>query len=461
MQINDGLVNLVSGMGTGRDKGGQASWHQDNLSDLDLINAYKASSLARRVVDMPAEDACREWREWQADTADIGKINAEEKRLAIQGKVMQSQKFARLFGGSALLIGTGDADLSKPLDPRRVGKGGLRYVTLLTMRHLSPGPLNEDATSPDFGKPSHWTLNTASQTGIRIDPTRLVISHGLEPMGDYDTTRFTGWGTSILEGGLQSVTRVDEVAGNVLSLVYEAKVDVIKIPDLMQNLATRGSDYSAEIVRRLSLAATGKGINGTLILDAMEEYEQKSASFGTLDTILDRFMQLTSAAHGIPMMLLFGKSSGGLNSSGETELRAYYDRVKVHQTLRMEPEMSVLDECIIRSALGDRPEEVHYNWKSLWQPTAKERAEIGKSLVDSMATLDGMDILPGEAIAKATVSALTESGAFPGLEAAVEEYGSDTPDDDTDEPREARQEPVIRPQTDGAVITLLKDYLNG
>jgi phage-related protein (TIGR01555 family) len=458
MQINDGLVNLVSGMGTGRDKGGQASWYQDNLSDLQLINAYKASSLARRVVDMPAEDACREWREWQADTADIGKINAEEKRLSIQGKTMQAQRFARLFGGAALLIGTGDSDLSQPLDPRRVGLGGLRYVTLLTMRHLSPGPLSEDATSPDFGKPQSWTLNTASQTGIKIHPSRLSVSYGLEPMGDYDTTRFTGWGTSILEGGLQSVTRIDEVAGNILSLVYEAKVDVIRIPDLMQNLATRGDSYSAEIVRRLTLAATGKGINGTLILDAMEEYQQKSASFSSLDAILDRFMQLTSAAHGIPMMLLFGKSSGGLNSSGDTELRAYYDRVKVQQTLRMEPEMSVLDECIIRSALGTRPEEVHYNWKSLWQPTAKERAEVGKSLVDSMATLDSMDILPSEAIAKATVSALTESGAFPGLETAVDQYANETPDD---APSEERTEPVVRPQVDGAVITLLKDYLGG
>jgi hypothetical protein len=226
----------------------------------------------------------------------------------------------------------------------------------------------------------------------------------------------------------------------------------------MQNLATRGDSYSAEILRRLTLAATGKGINGTLILDVMEEYQQKSASFSSLDAILDRFMQLTSAAHGIPMMLLFGKSSGGLNSSGDTELRAYYDRVKVQQTLRMEPEMSVLDECIIRSALGARPEEVHYNWKSLWQPTAKERAEVGKSLVDSMATLDGMDILPSEAIAKATVSALTESGAFPGLETAVEEYANETPDD---VPSEERQEPVARPQVDGAVITLLKDYLGG
>lgn len=428
MKILDGLVNLVSGMGTARDKAGQASYRQDFLTDADFINAYKSSSLARRVVDMPAEDACREWREWSAETADTSAIEAEEKRLGIQGKAMRAQKFARLFGGCALLIGNGDPDPSQPLDPARVGRGGLRYVTLLTMRDLSPGPLSDDFTSLSFGLPEYWTLNAAGSAGIRVHPSRLVIFHGQEPLGDYDTVRFVGWGDSVLQGGLEAVRRVDEVAGNILSLVYEAKIDVVKIPDLMQNLTTRGTDYSNELLRRLTLAATAKGNNGMLILDALEEYDQKSASFGTLDTILDRFMQLTSAAHGIPMTLLFGMSPGGMNASGDADTRGYYDRVKVQQTLKMEPAMSVLDECLIRSALGDRPDEVYYNWRSLWQPSAKERAEVGKMQVDSLVALDGLGLLPGEAIAQAAVTALTESGAFPGLEASVNEFAQS--DDD-------------------------------
>lgn len=421
-EINDGLVNLVSGMGTARDKAGQAQYTATTMSDLELVNAYKASSLARRVVDMPAEDACREWREWQAESTDISAIEAEEKRLGVQRKVLKAQKFARLFGGSALLIGTGEKDLSKPLRPDIMRKGGLKYLPMLTMRDLTPGPLSSDLTEEDFGLPKHWTLNTQGKTGLQVHPTRLVIFNGEEPLGDYDTSTHTGWGSSILEGGLDAVMRVDEVAGNILSLVYEAKVDVIKIPDFMRNLATRGDEYAAEMVRRLRLAATGKGINGSMILDSAEEYQQKSASFGTLDTILDRFMQLTSAAHGIPMTLLFGMSPGGMNATGASDVRGYYDRVKVQQSLAMEPAMRLLDECLIRSALGDRPEEVHYNWRSLWQPTAKERAEVGKLLVDALAALDGMELIPGEAISAAAVNALTESGAFPGLEGAVAEF---------------------------------------
>lgn len=231
----------------------------------------------------------------------------------------------------------------------------------------------------------------------------------------------------MLKGGLDAIKRVDEAAGNVASLIFEAKVDVFGIPDLMQNLATRGDEYTQEILKRLTLAATAKGINGMLIKDALETYEQKSASFGTLDTLIDRFMQLCSAAYGIPMTLLFGMSPGGLNASGASDTRGYYDAIRVHQTMRVEPAIYGLDECLVRSALGSRPDDVHYNWRSLWQPTAKEKAEVGKIIADTIVSLDGL--LADEVRASTAVNALTESGAFPGLEAAVLEYGQALPDE--------------------------------
>ena len=428
----DGLVNMVSGMGSTRDKGGQAQYYVSAMSEAELLTAYTASSLAARVVDMPAQDACREWREWSAETADTSLIEKEEKRLGVQLKVLQAQRMARLFGGCALVIGDGATDPSKPLDPERIGIGGLKYLKMLTMRQLTPGPLVDTLAADNFGEPEYWNLSTRDSAGVRIDPSRLVIFHGVEPLRDYTYTSNTGWGHSVLQGGLESVKRVDEVAGNILSLVYEAKVDVFGIPDLMQNLQTRGDDYANEVIRRVTLAATAKGINGMLIRDALETYDQKSASFGTLDTILDRFMQLACAAHGIPMTLLFGTSPGGMNATGDADTRGYYDRVRVHQTMRMEPAMAVLDECLIRSALGDRPDEVFYSWRSLWQPTAKEKAEVGKLVVDAMVAIDGMELLADEAISKALVNALTECGAFPGLEAAVIEYGEMVPDEGDD-----------------------------
>lgn len=431
MRIIDGLVNLVAGLGTGRDKAAHGEYTMPVMDTAKALVAYKASSLVRRVVDLPAEDACREWREWQAESVDITAIEAEETRLGVQGKIMEARRLARLFGGAALLIGDGSTTPDQPLDPAKMGKGGLKYLTVMARDDVSAGPIDRDPASENFGKPESWTITGAGGVPVIIHPSRLVLFHGVAPLAGirYDTS--VGWGDSVLMGMLQRLRAVDEVAANILSLVYEAKIDVIKVPDLMQNLAQRGDEYASEVIRRMTLANTAKGNSGALIIDALEEYEQKSAIFGSLDSITDRFMQLAAAAAGIPMTLLFEQSPGGLNSTGDNDTRGYYDRVKVQQTLHMQPAMRVLDECLIRSALGARPDEVWYSWRPLWQPTAKERAEVGKVSAETMKLAIDMGAVSEEAAGSALVNALTESGAFPGLEGYAEEMpATDFPDDE-------------------------------
>jgi len=422
---NDSLTNLVSGLGTGRDKASSAAYVMDLSSPVQLLTAYKVSSLARRVVDLKAEDSCREWREWQADPDQISAIEAEEKRLGLQVKMLRARKLARLFGGAALLIGTGDRDLAQPINTARIGRGGLKYVTVLTVLDVSGAGRQDDPTRDGFGQPEYWQLRGVAG---QVHPSRLVRMHGQEPMYEFGLDQNYGFGDSVLLGGLKQVQDVDAVAANILSLVYEAKVDVFKIPDFMANLARRGPEYATEVIRRVTLAATAKGINGALLMDKEEEYEQKNASFGGLDALAIFFMQLCSAAHGYPMTLLFGMSAGGLNATGENDTRGYYDAVKVEQTLHMEPEMAVLDECLIRSALGVRPPEVHFNWRPLWQPTARERAENADKLASAGQKLRDMDAVSPEALSKAMVNALTETGAFPGLEAAAQEFPVDADD---------------------------------
>lgn len=431
MRIIDGLVNLVAGLGTGRDKAAHGAYTMPVMDTAQALTAYKASSLVRRVVDLPAEDACREWREWQAESADITAIEAEETRLGVQGKIMEARRLARLFGGAAVLIGDGSTTPDQPLDPAKMGKGGLKYLTVMARDDVSAGPIDRDPASENFGKPESWTITGAGGVPVIIHPSRLVLFHGIAPLAGirYDTS--VGWGDSVLMGMLERLRAVDEVAANILSLVYEAKIDVIKVPDLMQNLAQRGDQYAGEVIRRMTLANTAKGNSGALIIDALEEYEQKSASFGSLDSITDRFMQLAAAAAGIPMTLLFEQSPGGLNSTGDNDTRGYYDRVKVQQTLHMQPAMRVLDECLIRSALGARPDDIWYSWRPLWQPTAKERAEVGKISAETMAMAIDMGAVSEEAAGSALVNALTESGAFPGLEGYAEDMpATDFPDDE-------------------------------
>jgi len=264
-----------------------------------------------------------------------------------------------------------------------------------------------------------------SATGghLKVHPSRLAIFHGIAPLSTFSSERSTyDGGESVLTGMIDAIKRVDETAGNILSLVYEGKVDVIRIKDFMDNLRTQGDEYTEQMMKRLSLAMSAKGNNGTLILDAEEEYDQKQTNFGGLGEIIDKFMVLASASAGMPMTLLFGTSPAGLNATGESDVRNYYDRVKVQQELHMSPAMSLLDECLIWTALGSRPAELHYNWRPLWQESAKEKAENADKITSAAQKFHALGGTSPEAITEATTNALVEAGTFSGLEAAMKRY---------------------------------------
>ncbi|MDE3784921.1 DUF1073 domain-containing protein [Sinorhizobium meliloti] len=470
--VRDSLTNMVASLGTSRDKAAANVYSMPMLTDEELLNAYRGAWLPKKIVDIPAFDSIRAWRDWQAKKPQIEAIEAEEKRLNVMGKLLETRIKARLWGGAALVIGTGDQDLTAPLDVERIGKGGLKYLTVMTRRHLTAGEIDRDPASEWYGKPKVYQLNSADGAQVEIHPSRLVIFNGSQqPDEDIVTTTYAGWGDSVLLSVFDAIKQADGTAANIASLVFEAKVNVIRIPDFMQNLGN--AEYRAKILERYTLAATAKGINGDLLLDKEEEYEQKTASFATLPEVLMSFLQIVSGAADIPATRLLGQSPAGMNATGESDLRNYYDRLQAMQTVEMTPAMARLDECIIRSALGSRDPDIYYEWAPLWGMSEKEKADVFKTKADAARQLvgsgTGQEIIPRDAVSDALVNTFIEDGSLPGLDAAIEEYGKlaeQDPDDDevaaAAAAQQAQQQRQKQPTADAAPRTLYvrRDVLN-
>ncbi|MBD9629758.1 anti-CBASS protein Acb1 family protein [Pseudomonas sp. PDM19] len=427
--LSDKLVNFVANLGTERDKAAGSFYAPVILTDEQLLNAYRGAWFPRKVVDIPAKDATRRWRAWQASKRQIEKIEAEEKRLQVRARTKEALIKARLWGGAAIFIGTGERDTSKPLTPDRLGKGGIKYLTVMSRRDLSATEQDRDVMSPNYGKPKAYRLGGSA---IEIHPSRLVIFTGADiPDQDLANGNQFGWGDSVLQAVFEAIQQIDSTMANVASLIFEAKVDIIRVPDFMQGMNDK--EYEKKLLERFRLAATAKGINGCLLLDKEEEYDSKSANFSTLPDIIDRFLQNGCGAADIPATRMLSQSPAGMNSTGEADLRNYYDRIQSSQELDITPAMSVLDECLVRSALGSRPPEIHYVWNSLWQTTAKERADIGKTTAETIKTIGETKLFPPDALSKAAETLLVENSVMPGLESALEEFGTEVPDDGQEE----------------------------
>ena len=133
--VVDGLANFVSGIGTGKDKASQYTYTYSPLDQRTIEAAYATDWLARKIIDVLPQDMCREWRVWQWDKAsDCYEL---EKELKVRTKVRRALKLARLYGGSAILIGDGSDRPEKPLDVEKIGKGDLKYLHVFSRHQLS------------------------------------------------------------------------------------------------------------------------------------------------------------------------------------------------------------------------------------------------------------------------------------------------------------------------------------
>lgn len=466
--IFDTLSSVTAGLGTDRDKSATVRYSASTLSDAEAIAAYTGAWLPRKIVDQPARDCFRKWRDWQGDTSVNGRIEAEEKRLGLRAKLERAYLLARLLGRAHVYFDLGD-DPSLPASPARVGLGGIRFATVLSRRELSDGSIDDDPLSPFYGEPRHYELSSASLGMVRIHPSRLVTFWGDESPEDLV---FGKRGDSVLRAAFPAIKRHDSTVANVAGLVFEARVDVITVPGLADLMADQ--QQSNAILDRFRLMATMKGNNGLVLLGGStnkevpgETWETKPTTFATLPDIIEKAQEEVSAASSIPRAILFGASSGGLGSTGDMELSSYYDHINSIQTNNIEPAMSILDECLIRSALGNRPADLWYSWASLWQMTDKEKAELADKITSSAERLVRMG-MPADVAIPAVSSALVEAGLFPGLEERLDEYlaaNGDTLEEDLSEEEDQSPAQVNDAQVtvykspEAQAVEVLRDYL--
>lgn len=432
--FRDGLTSLVTGMGLiGATKRDATTFAHSVISPVELQAAYQSSWMAEKIVDIPVEDALRKKRAWQAETEQVTDLEAEEARLGLWAKVDQAMKLGRRDGYGVLYLAVGDDNPMEPLDPTRIGKGGLRSVAVLTSLQCAPGELEDDIEDPRFGTPRYWRIGTGA-TQADVHPSRLVIFTGKPVLDPF--TGMTQVGVSALEAPWQAIKDAESTVGNVASLVFEANVDIYKIPGLMAKLADKANEE--RILQRLTLANLSKGTAKALVIDTEEDFERKAVSFTALPDIIREMLQIVAGAANIPLTRFLGTSPAGLSTNGDGDMDVYYDRIQAMQELDVRPALALLDECLIRSALGGRPDEIFYTWPPLRQMNDKTRAEVSKVIAEVMKIAVETGTFTPDELRPILANEFGAIGFFGGIEAAVADdpdlsEGEDAPGDEPED----------------------------
>lgn len=451
--IGDSFTNMLAGLGVyGRDKVRSQVPIARFLAANELVDLYRADWLSRKIVEIPAFDSTRAWRHWNADKDDTKKLEDIERQFGLQRKCMEAFVKARLFGGAAIVLGVkGAGDWNEELDLDKVTKGSLKFIHVVTggrLPMITAGPLTRDITSPWFGEPNYYersntpimpapggvalppSINVGggnNQYAMTIHPSRVVRLTGL----DYPDMESAPdpWGDSVLQPVWDAIRDAGLVGQSVANLASRANVNVISVPGLTQKLATDAG--TQEVTQRFANANVAASVVNALLLDKDEEWNQLSVNFSQLPQVVQMFLLIGAAAADIPSTRLLSREPSGMNATGDSDTRNYYDRLSADQKVRITPLLSRLDEVLIRSSLGNRPPEIDYDWNPLWQLDDGQKADINLKNAQAFQIDNNAGLIDPIALKKGRENQLVEQGTYPGLEQAINDAeGADGEDVD-------------------------------
>lgn len=360
-----------------------ACLYDENWLARRIVDTYPAYAFKRGyVVEDDANDAIRKAFEAldHSDEYPEGKFGAVARK-------------ARLYGGAALLLLT-NKDPALPITPA----DEVIAFDVVRRNQLSEISRDKDRNSPTFGQIDLYRIGgDHERSGAIVHASKLVLFEGLTQENRldhwYEGPRWR-W-ISVLRPVGRVVQSYGETWDSVSKLMREYSIGVLKMKGLIQSFA----DTKADVIEaRLRVAAQSISMHNKLILDGSKDGEESftrtPVTFADIPDLLVQYAQQISAAAEIPVTILMGTSPAGLNATGESDLRQFYDRVQIYTERSVEPKLERILSQLARK-------EVSVTFPPPWEPTDKEKADTRLANFQGDRVLFDMGGVSGSAIVKA------------------------------------------------------------
>ena len=420
MKMLDNAVTLAENLMAMQGRAGADSYALAPLGPSELFRMYRDDWLARKIVNIPARDAFREWRTWNGmEGTDQSKIEDAEKRLGILRKLERVSRLARLRGGALLLIGDGAEDPRKPLLIDKMTKGSIKYLHVFDREEVAYDDVRKDIADPWYGEPQMWQIPIDNTRFVSVHPSRVIKFLG--PVAEDTAFGINDgvWGHSVLQSCHQQVMNIARMCFAIAELIHDAKSDIIHVKDLADHVANKKGIEA--LLKRFDAAMLIKGINGAVILDDEENWEQKTYNFAGIPEVIEISIKVAAGAADIPVERLADVSAASLGDSAQGSIRNYYDGIASIQKVDIEPDIAPLDTALKLHALGADPAESYYDWNPLWQPTEKEKSDTASKRAGTVSVIHRTGLIDPEALKRSFVSMIANDGVLPNIEQHVEE----------------------------------------
>jgi len=387
----DSFANFSARLGVGAGNLSSASTYTFNPISRNRVlleNMYRGSWLVGQAVDLVAEDMTRAGVSIQSSLPPdaTATLNSGMESLCIWQRLSDTIKWARLYGGAIGVVLIDGQKMETPLRLDAVGKEQFKGILVLDRWLVEPS-LNDLITEygPDYGYPKYYKV-VADAPGLcsqEIHHSRCIRLDGVE-LPYWQRIAENGWGMSVAERLYDRLVAFDSTTTGAAQLVYRAHLRTYSV-DGLRNIISAGGPAFEGLLKQVEMIRLFQSIEGMTLMDKEDKFEAHSYTFSGLSDVMLQFGQQLSGALQIPLVRLFGQSPAGLNSTGDSDIRLYYDGIQSQQESRLRRGVGMILDLLCRSDLGIAPPSgFNFTFNPLWQMTDVEKATVGQAVTQSV-----------------------------------------------------------------------------
>lgn len=421
----DGYENCISKLGLHEDNalaGGTYDFDLVTRNRVLLEMAYRGSWICGQVIDCVAEDMTREGIDVTTSEAEerLPDFKASFTREQIFPSINFGVKMGRLYGGGIGVMDIDGQSLATPLRIDTIGKGQFKGIMVYDRWMLNPVMDPIIASGPDAGLPVFYQIVSSLQAGspagmgaqdLYVHHSRIFRFGGIKlPFFQAITEQM--WDESVLERLWDRLIMFDNASLSTGQLIDRANLRTVKI-DGLREIASSGGAALEGLSAQFELMRRAQTNEGLTLLDKNDEFDSTSYSFAGIPETLLQLGQQLSGASQIPLVRLFGQSPAGLNATGDSDIRLYYDGIKAKQESMLRKPMSKLLRVMWRSEFGTPPpRDLDFTFTPLWQMDALDKAEVGSKNTATITAAHQDGLLTTPAAMKELRAQAPQTGLF-------------------------------------------------
>lgn len=358
-------------------------WNRALLNEM-----YIKHGIVQTLIDQPVDDALRGGVKIKCASVDVSELERFIDKNDILQDIGQALKWARLFGGGAVVVLT-DQKADTPLDVKRINSGSYVRFYAADLWELTGDTPTSNVSSVDGADGRDFCYEFY---GKRIHASRVFKIKGKEAPS-LMRPRMRGWGMTEVERLIRSINSYFKNQEVIFELLDEAKVDVYGITDFNSALLTDGGTEA--VTRRIQLANMLKNFQSALVMDKDDSHEQKQMNFGGLSDLLPQIRQGVAADLKMPVTKLFGVSAAGFNS-GEDDIENYNSMIEGE--IRSKVKWIILEVFGIccQKVFGFVPDDLEIEFPPLRVLSAKEVEEVKDRKADRVIRMVDAGLITAE-----------------------------------------------------------------